>query len=468
MHNHLSFFLLNKKIRAEICIFINSINEKIENRIFSFVLMKFNKNEDLQPVSINTTDSEYTPYCFIDSASFNDTLINIIPIIFFAIVFFIFSFHQSTIPFEHFSEAVINQSETEDKFDIDFSIYNLSSSHKFLQINFYAVKNDESKSDENKKLNISSRYVFQKNFEVLDSNTSLSEESTFYFTNNSNISLPIHLFQHVVDKFDYINIHLYMQGNFRPFQKFVLKYNCTNSATVHYFDQTLFTASLLFLILLIFFNPKKLDDKKLKYNLISMNLFAIFIGIPKFQENRYILFSIFTALLRYFLLSQILALFSNYQSNYAYLLLFIFSAIIINFEYKSLEARNKLTFLPMKQQMIILNEERYMMICDLIFALVLLFLIVLVKIKEKDIPAQRFKFLIISSMLITLSSFHYHTISVFNNEIAQTNIIIIAYFIIFYSIGALSFILFGPVSSTEYRSVDEYDTNLAVDLISDE
>ena len=433
--------------------------------------MKFNdNNEDLRPVAINVSDSKYTPFYFIDSTSFNDILIYVVPILFFAIIFIMFSFRQCVIPFEDMSEAIVDQKETEKNFDIDFSIYNLSDFHKFLEIKLYAIQNNNPSSiaSNARNLNVSIRYALQKNYEVIDSNTSLAEKTSFIFTDNSNISNPLNLFQHVVDTFDYINIHLYMQGDFRPFHKFIFKYTCTNPSVEMFFDQTLLTGSLLALILLIFFNPKKLNDKKLKYNLLLMNLAAISVGFPNFKENRFILLSIFAALLRYFLLSQIYAIYTSYQSNFVYIIFIIFSIAILYFEYNSFETRYNATFLSKTQQMIILNEERYMMICNLIFATILLLLIVIVWFKEKEIPIQRFRFLVISSLLIIFSSFYYQIFSVYNLAITQTNTIIITHCIIFFAISALSFILFGPVNKTEYRSVDEYDTNLAVDPISDD
>lgn len=439
--------------------------------LFFMKLKSGNESENLQPVSINITDSKYTPLCFIDSANFREIMVEIIPILFFAIVFLLFSFRQSLIPFEYIDETFVDHNETKNKLDIDFSIYNLSTLHKFLKIKFYAAQSNELNnsfsSDDPKKLNISIRYVFQKNYEVIDSNTSLYEEVFFVF-NNSNISQPLHLFQHVVDLFDYINIHLYMNGNFLPFDKFMFKYTCINSATDFYFDQTLLSGSLLCLILLLFFSPKKLTDKKLKVNLIFMILTAIFLGIPQLRENRYKLFSAFSALLRYFLLSQIYMIYTGYQSNFVYLIFFIFTAAISNFEYKSFEKRYEITFLPIKQQNIILNEERYMMICTFIYAIVLLSLIAFVSIKEKEVPTQRFRYLLTASLLVIISSFYYQIISVYNLQIIQTSVIMVAHFIIFFTIGGLSFILFGPVCTNEYRSVDDYDTNLAVDPISDD
>ncbi|OHS98432.1 hypothetical protein TRFO_35174 [Tritrichomonas foetus] len=459
---------------------------------------------NLKPIDINDFEISLS---FIDSVSYTKMLKYSI-LSFATIYFFIFSITQfpTYIRISSISETTINHTVTKDSLDIDFTLHNLQYLNKYLTVEAraFSIENSDEKPNSNTKsnlqshqignknenklnenksienklneddeglkldLNVSSRYVLKNNYEVIDSNTSLFELTTFTF--NKGESQPIPVFQDVVANFDYLNVHFYINGDLSQFKKFTFIYDYSDPRPEKYFQVLLQGLGALMLIITIFYRPWKASHLRLKLVLSLMSILGIiaaFSDSNRSNTKKFLFLVFFNSTLRYFLISQLI--YVGYQKYPFFVdLIFILVSVIYSlFEFSFLKERNEVSYLPFNEQQVLLMSEKLFLIVNIIFFLFLASTVSVAKTKCHILYRKRLNYLILISVLLFISTI-FTIMKIVTLDHTLSIVPMAMYFLTYYVLSELTINYFALPEYEEFTPYNNLnDVDLNVDKVSE-
>ena len=441
-----------------------------------------------QIVPIETKEGGNEELFLVDSLSFKQIWLYLLIFFLSFLIIGFLAIYPTNSRVSYDSETKIDHSKVSKELNIDYSLFSLSPLNKHLLVNACIYLSDNSKDDKEIQLNISKRFVLQKNYEVFHSSTSPYEMQTFVF--EKGVSEQLILYNDLVSNFDYMNFHFYSFGNFDKIDKIII--NATYmSATAEYFLLFVFIINIIIWIFAsISAFQNAFPNIRITMINISIYIFGFLAVVSKLYYIKFmagsnnsnmnssftnsvmtlifpLTFSIFTSLFRYFLIEQTLIIRS--EATFLLKLMSIAATILTCFsECNAVKARENETFLPVFEQNNILKEEQFDFIVQVIYFSMLFIFLITGKSHCKDCFDKRYQFIRILSFMLILFSLANQIFSYLTQYNAKSVIPFSLYITLYYVLSGFSLLVFSMPFMTDYVAVDSHeDVDLIVDALSD-